>query len=339
MKTSGLLAGAMCLFLAASSAWADATVESNIKFGGFKGNGAYEGTTALRIQGDRQSESSAIKFTGAIMSWAAGGSENTTITRIDKGVVWVLDPKKKSYTQSPIALFKPEEPTGKKEETNGEKPKVRVSKSEFTVKKTGASQTINGFVCEEYLMTWILETENLETKARTKNTMTTNLWTTPETASIRKVQAEEAAFAKAYMKKMGMNLSPEKMKQYGMGVFSMSTGASEKDLEKEFSVFKKEMAKVKGYPIKTMVNWKVEGDKAAAPINDSADSPEPVDVSGGLGGIISGIIGQKVKDGIKPDENAPFFSSTTEVKAIHTDKLPAGTFEIPSGYVLGAKNN
>lgn len=333
MKKICFLTAASFLLLGISSAWADATVESLVKFGGFKGNGAYEGTTVTRTVANKQSESSTIKFTGAVLSWAAGGSNKTAITRIDKGIVWQIDPKKKTYTESPIEIFTPVDASDKeeKDEETPEKPKVRMTKSEFSVKKTGASETINGYPCEEYLMTWLAEMEDLETKARTKNTMATNLWTTPETAAIKKLQAEETAFSKAYMKKIGMDLSAEEMKQFGMGVFAMATGASEKDVEKSFKVFKKEMSKVKGYPIRTVVNWKVEGDAVAQARQD--ESSDTVDLSGGIGGLVSGMIGRKVKDRMKPDENAPFFSSTVEIKSIKTDSLPADTFEIPAGFV------
>lgn len=328
---------ALCMFLWASTASADATVETFTKFGGFKGNGAYDGTTVSRIKGDRQSESSAIKFTGAILSWAAGGSEQTTITRIDKGVVWVIDQKKKTYTEVPIESFQPDDAAAEKgksnkEESVEEKPKVKVTKNEFTVKKTGAKDTINGFSCEEYLVTWLIETEDLETKAKARNTMATNLWTTPETAQIKKLQAEEMAFSKAYMKKIGMNMSPEEMKQFGMGVFSMMNGASENEMAKGFAGLKKEMSKVKGYPIRTVVSWRVEGDKTNAQNNSGSAASEPIDVTGGFGGILSGLITQKVQNDMKPDENAPFFSSFIEVRSIKTDSLSSDTFEIPSGY-------
>lgn len=340
MKKAGILIAALYLFMAASSAWADATVESFTKFGGFKGNGAYEGTLVSRIQGDKQFESSSIKFTGAILSWAAGGSEQATITRIDKGIVWVLDPKNKTYTEEPIATFKHEDPSAKEDagkEDAVEKPNVRVTKSEFTVKKTGKSETINGFACEEYLVTWLIEIENLDTKAKTRNTMTTNLWTTPETASIKKLQAEEKAFTKAYMKKIGMDMSSEEMKQYGMSVFSMMSGASEKDLEKGFKGLKKEMAKVKGYPIRTAVNWRIEDDQKPAARNDQTGSSGGIDISGGWSGILSGVLSQKAAESVKADENAPFFSSTTEVKSIKVDSLAADTFNVPSGYKLKSK--
>ena len=346
MRKITIFCGMLCMFMWVSTAWADATVESYTKFGGIQGQGAYEGTSTSRIQGHMKLESTNFKFTGAFLSWAAGGGETATITRIDKGVIWTLNPKKKTYLEMPFAGSKSDksgikesEPQNQEPTGAEEKPKTRLTKSEFTVKKTGASQAINAFPCEEYLVTWLVETENIETKARERNIMTTNLWTTPETSTIKRLQAEELAFSTAYLKKMGINISPEEMKQFGMGGFMSMSGTPEAAMEGEFQGFKKEMAKVKGYPIRTIVNWRVEKDKKEVLKEAETNPVGGIDPFGGIGGILGGIKGavsQKVQgeaeDAMKPSENAPFFSNTIEVKSIKTDSIPESTFDIPSEY-------
>jgi hypothetical protein len=337
MKRIALFAGAMVFFMGICTAWADSTIESATRSTGFRGNGGYEGTIVSQLQGDKKFEASSIKFTGAVMSWLAGGGDTGTITRLDKGVVWTLDPKKKVYKEEPIVPFKSDD--ARKKSESKEKPKMRISKSEFSVKKTGAKETINSFPCEEYVMTWLLEFEDIETKAKTTNTMTTNLWTTPETAAIRKAQAEEMAFTKAYMKKIGLELSQQEMKQFGMEMFSAMSGASKEDLEKQFKTFKKEMAKLKGYPIRTVVNWSLESDQAAqaksqAQAEQKKQQPQSspsINPFGGLSGLLGSVAGSAAESA-KPAENAPFFSSTVEVKSIKTDPLPASSFEIPEGF-------
>ena len=318
-------------------AWGDATIESTIKSSGFKGMGAFEGATTKRYQGKKMWDASSSKFTGAILSRIAGGSESATVTRVDKGVYWVLDPKNKTYTERPIEPFKKDE-TGK-ERQEQEKPKVRVTKSEFSVKKTGASETINGFPCEEYLVTWLLEMEDIETKAKSRSTMNNNLWATPETATIRKVQAEETAFHKAYAQKLGLQISPEEAKQLGIETFAVMSGASKQEIEKGFAKVREEMAKIKGYPIRTVVNWSVEGDKAATAQKEGSSSSEspsqtPTSVGGFLSGLSKGIT-QKVmgdKGSAPGQKEGGSFSSTYEVKAISADSVPADVFEIPSGF-------
>lgn len=337
MRSLALLITGIFLLGVQGPAWGDATIESTIKSSGFKGMGAFEGATTKRYQREKMWDSSSSKFTGAILSRIAGGSESATVTRVDKGVYWVLDPKNKTYNERPIEAFKKDE--AGKERQEQEKPKVRVTKSEFSVKKTGASETINGFSCEEYLVTWLLEMEDLETKAKSRSTMTNNLWTTPETATIRKVQAEERAFQKAYAQKLGLQISPEEAKQLGIETFAAMSGASQQEIEKGFAKVREEMAKIKGYPIRTVVNWSVESEKAAGAQKEGSTSGEsssetPKSVGGFLSGLSKGIA-QKVmgdKGSAPGQKEGGSFSSTYEVKAISADSVPADVFEIPSGY-------
>jgi len=337
MKIMGMAVLLVLFLFGNGSAWADATIESSVKSSGFKGMGAFEGAATKRYQGEKMWDSSSSKFTGAILSRIAGGSESATVTRVDKGVYWVLDPKNKTYTERPIEAFKKDE-TGK-ERQEQEKPKVRVTKSEFSVKKTGASETINGFPCEEYLVTWLLEMEDIETKAKSRSTMTNNLWTTPETATIRKVQAEEKAFHKAYAQKLGLQISPEEAKQMGIETFAAMSGASQQEIEKGFAKVREEMAKIKGYPIRTVVNWSVESEKAAAAEKEGSTAAEsssetPKSVGGFLSGLSKGIA-QKVmgdKGSTPGQKEGGSFSSTYEVKAISANSVPADVFEIPSGF-------
>ena len=337
MKTMGTAVLLVLFLFGNGSAWADATIESSVKSSGFKGVGAFEGATTRKYQGEKMWDSSSSKFTGAILSRVAGGSESATVTRVDKGIYWALDPKNKTYTERPIEALKKDE-TGK-ERQEQEKPKVRVTKSEFSVKKTGASEIINGFPCEEYLVTWLLEMENMETKAKSRSTMNNNLWATPETATIRKVQAEEMAFHKAYAQKLGLQISPEEAKQLGIETFAAMSGASRQEIEKGFAKVREEMAKVKGYPIRTVVNWSVESEKSAGAEKEGSSSSEsssqtPTSVGGFLSGLSKTITQKVMKDqssGSGQKEGGSF-SSTYEVKAISADSVPGDIFEIPSGY-------
>jgi hypothetical protein len=337
MKITGILMLVAFVFFGNCPVWADATVESSIKSSGFKGMGAFEGTTSRKYQGEKMWDSTSSRFTGAILSRVAGGSESATITRVDKGVYWTLDPKNKTYVERPIEAMKMGEPG--KEKPEQEKSKVRVTKSEFSVKKTGASETINGFPCEEYLVTWLLEMEDMETKAKSRSTMTNNLWTTPETATIRKVQAEERAFHKAYAQKLGIQMSPEEAKQMGIEAFAAMSGASKEEIEKGFMKVREEMAKIKGYPIRTVVNWSVEGDKVEGAEKEEKASSEsssqtPTSVGGFLSGLSKGITQKVMKDkgSTSGQKEGATFSTTHEVKAIHAGSVPAEVFEVPPGY-------
>ncbi len=319
------------------AAWGDATVETFFKTGGIKGMGAAEGMMTHRIQGEKKWDSNNLKFTGAFLSKLAGETETVTITRVDKALTWALDTKKRTYTETPIQPLKRPAAEQPQREEKPEKSTARITRSEFSVKKTGASDTINGFSCEEYLVTWLLEMEDLETKAKSRSTMTTNLWTTPETATIKKVQAEEQRFNRALAKLLGSEISTEEARQMGMAAMAAMSKASPEEIQKGLGRVKNEMGKIKGYPIRTVIDWNFESEgQEGAAREDSSSRDRPTDVSGGLGGLVSGLLGKvvqkKAEEKMSGGKGAPFFSSTMEVKSLNTDPVPGESFEVPSGY-------
>jgi len=336
MKRTGILTFAIIFFLGIGPVWADATIESFITSSGVQGMGAFEGTAVKKYQGEKLWDQSSTKFTGAILSRISGGGESINITRVDKGVYWALDPKERTFTERPIEAFKKGEMEKEKPEQG--KNRVRVTKSEFSVKKTGASETINGFPCEEYLLTWLMEMEDIETKAKSSSKMTNNLWTTPETATIRKAQEEELFFSKALAQKMGLQVSPEEAKKMGFETFAAMSGASPTEIEKGFMRLQEEMSKVKGYPIRSVVNWSMEGDKAVPAEKSEKEGSGPSEIPKSVGGFLSGLskgISQKMlgeKGSAPGQKEGGSFSTKYEVKALRVDGVPAEVFEVPAGY-------
>jgi hypothetical protein len=123
----------------------------------------------------------------------------------------------------------------------------------------------------------------------------------------------------------------------GLAAMLSMSRASQEDIKKGLVQVKNEMAKIKGYPIRTVISWNVEGDSREGGARKEAAREEPTDISSGVGGLISGLLGKavqkKVEEKAAGDKGAPFFSSTIEVKSMNADPVPAGNFEIPAGYV------
>ena len=258
MKRNIIPVALLATLLSFSLAWSDTTIETTHKTSGFRGIAASKGTTIQRYQAYKLWESTTTGFAGAILSKITGKEEIITITRVDKGVYWTLDHEEMTYEAAPIVPLKDmtgEKPSDKKAEGDS---KVQVRTSQFTVKETGASETINGFPCKEYLITWLLEMEDVETKQRSLSTMTTNLWSTPETSTVRSAQADMMKFQRAFARKLGVNVTPDEARLMGMEVFAAMSGMSEAELSKGLSRVQKEMSKIKGYPIRTEVTWNLE---------------------------------------------------------------------------------
>ena len=325
---------ALCLTTFSSFASADVIVERFTKSGGFGGMGASEMRTTESIKGVKKKEDSSTKFTGKFLGKFAGKKESSMIYRIDKDLIWDLDHSKKTYQERPISLpegqgipegsgTRGEEPMEASKE--GEEPEVRIVKNEFSVEKTGEKKTINGFPCEKYVLTWILETENVETKERSRNRMTTELWNTPKDKKIKTLIKEETAFSQAYLKKLGIDFTPGEMKQFGLSMLGSVAASTGADL-------KKEMSKIKGYPIVSSVKWEAESDKAKKEIDEEAPEDEGMDLSEGLGGFGS-FLKKKMKGSKKEEKEAkPLFESYTEIKSIDVSELSDTYFNVPEGY-------
>lgn len=257
------------------------------------------------------------------------------IIRLDKELIWDISHDNKTYTEGPLKPPAESVKVETKVEGSGspEADKYRVVSSEFSVKKLDSTKTINDFPCTGYLAVWSLTVEEIATKNRTTSTMTTNEWTTPMTDVITQAEAEEAAFNKAYMAKLGLNVEPEKAEMMGMA-YLMTLGVNQQEFATKMQGFSEEMAKIQGYPIVTDVKWAV-ADSSKPAAQASAPDREPEKGRFGLPNI-SGIISNKIADKIAPSiaeaQTGPVFSAYVEVKAISSGAVADAHFEVPTGY-------
>ncbi len=341
----GSFIGLMLVLPWAVPAWADVTVEHAVKSGGLKGMGAFEGTTVSTISALKQRSESTVKFTGAFMSalqrMSGAGEQTVTITRVDKGVVWTLNADKKTYTERPITARAPEpgQPQRQRQpRQDQEKSDVIITKSEFKVERTGAHRTLNGFQCEEYVATWLLETLNQKTQERGRSVMKSNLWTTQETADLRRAREEEQAYHQAYLKKVGIEISPEEARRLGLNMFASFSGASEQEVQRGLAKVSNEWKKVQGYPVLTQVEWTIEGQEGSAGARSRPRQEESGQsgYGGGLGGLLGGLLGGgqgQPSSSSGGGEGGPFILLTTEVKSVKVGPIPESQFEVPSDFV------
>jgi hypothetical protein len=335
-------AAAAAVLLGAASAGADVTVERTMKSAGFGGFGASDSTMVEKTSGLRQRQVSAMKMTGFIGKMA-GDLGSDEITDIQKDVVWKLDHKKKTYTESKITqpLPQKEQGTGGRAERaeKKEKPTVRVVRNEITVKETGEKKTIGEYACEHYVITWVVETENIETKERGESTMITDLWTTPETAEIKQLQKEEREYTQAWLKKIGWDLTDKEAQQMGLSMVGALIGGDEASFKKGAKEVAEKMAKIHGYPIATGIKWLVRNSGGSAAKEGGGESAEGVpDISKGFGGLMSALGKKVAKSGGESAGSSdaggpkPVFDTYMEIRKISTASLPDADFAPPAGY-------
>jgi hypothetical protein len=333
--------------VAVAPAWADVVIERYSRSDGVGGVGAFENTIVQATAATAQREENHLKFTGAFMSAVqrmAGMGGSIRITRLDRDVVWTLDPEKKTYTERPLSARGERErpsptqpgPGDPRAKDKGEPSDVVITKNEFKVEKTGASKAINGFPCEEYLMTWLVETKNTKTGETGKSLMTNHLWTTPETPEIRAAQAEEQAYSRAYLKKISLDISPAEAQKFLAGL----RGVGEEEQQKALSKLGGELSKVQGFTIVTDLTWTGEGSggearEGGAPRSGGGQASMN-EMMGQLGKLFGG--GQK-KSGSEPaaggeGKKGSLFNLYSEVKSIRTVPADPTRFEVPAGFTL-----
>jgi hypothetical protein len=319
------------LLLPALLLYADATKETFSRMKMVGGLMSTETRTKAEFRANMKTEDNNVKVTTII---STKPQHLGNITRLDKELLWDINHDGKTYTEGP--LLSPKEKVKVETKTEGAPDTVqryRVVSSEFSVKKLDSTKTVNGFPCTGYLAVWSLTVEEIATKNRSTSTMTMTEWTTPETDVITQAEAEEAAFNKAYIAKLGLNIEPGKAEMMGMG-YLMTLGVSEQDYAAKMQGFGTELAKIQGYPIITDVSWAViDSSKPATQAAEPAREPEK-----GKFGLpnLSGIISNKIADKVVPKLNeagtGPVFSAYVEVKSISVGALPDQDFEVPAGY-------
>ena len=338
MKSYPLMLLALVTLLA-GSAIADLKTETFTRASMLTGMGSTEINAVTQYQGDKRMEDNTTKLVGGVGGMFAGKPQTSVeITRLDKDVVWDLNPPKKTYTERPIALPAGTETRAERRQSGPEQKPYKVVKSDVKVTKTGSTKTINGFACTEYLITWELVLEDTASKGKVTQVMTTDLWNTPLTDQLKKAQAIEAEFSRSYTKKLasaapvgqtGVELAPEENDRLGAGMLTSMYGLDPKETAGKMAEVGKEMAKIEGYPVVTEVKWQVKNDSAARK-PESEEEPEEPPTS--LGGFIGNKIAKQVAADSKPREEDVIFSSYHEVKSVSLDAIPETAFEVPDGY-------
>jgi hypothetical protein len=335
-RAAAALALAAALAGGPGPAAADALVERVSRSDGIGGVGGFEITGAVVTSGAAQRDESRLRFRGGFLSAIqkmAGAGDGVTITRLDRDLVWTLDPEKKTYTETALTARGEQErraPTSGPPARKAEPAEVVVTRNELKVEATGARQAFHGFPCEEYRVTWLLETRNRRTGETAKSTMRNRLWTTPETPVIRAVQAEEQAYARAYLAKLRLTAPPAEVRNAGLAALAGALGLDEAEQQRLGAQFRAEMAKIRGYAIVSELAWHMEGSGAEG-AGRGGEAP-PADLGSALGRLLGGGGSRGSAGGAAGEGPAPLFTFTTEVRSLRIVPPDPARYEVPADY-------
>jgi hypothetical protein len=347
---ASLVVVAALVFLMVGTALSDVTVQRLVKSGGFGGFGAFETTEKLMISGDKECTKGTTKYSGKFSSLMnKGAKEATSITRLDKELIWNLDSNKKTYTELTFdQMRKMMESMGSlggllnPAQTDSLRKAVEKLSATVDVNKTGEKKTISGLESERVILT--LRSEIKDTLGNVVDTtwVKNDLWMVP----IDKVPSELRDFDLKMAEKLGFTEGGPMA-----GLLNQYADAMKKLQDK--------LKELNGYPLAStfsivMTTHAQDKAKAEAQVEDTTgqqtaqeeETPttEKKDVKSALGGLFK----KKAKEEAKKKEEQKqkeqqekaqaqqgprtVLEVTTETQTIETSSVDPSLFEIPAGY-------
>jgi hypothetical protein len=356
--------------LLASTAAADVTIQETTVSEGLGGFG--NGTTrrTMIVAGDMSRSEDEATYTGRFKTLAGGGKPRTSvaITRIDREVIWDLDPLKQTYTEMTFAEMREMMAKGlaqADEASRDASPKDDQMTFTVDVKRTGAKETVNGFPAEQVVVTCVGRPKDAAAGTHDGEIrFVMDLWLTKSAPGAK----ETTEFGRRFAAKLGLdpqlsNLGATVQRMYGGAMKELGTRMRELD----------------GYPVRsTFTIDGASGSTAAAPPEsaqrekaqaaadekaraaadektqdrqDAGDIGAAAASGQGVTGKLGGLLGRKLSGmaqrkttekvekgaGEKASPGAAgghMFKVVTEVTSISTSPAPAGSFEVPAGYKL-----
>jgi len=327
---------ATAFFCFAYAAHADVTIKQSAETSGLGGILDSKSTTVTYLQGDKKCDETETRMTGKLMKLMGGGKpvKTASIIRLDKGVIWNIDHKSKTYTEMPLQSFEEamqglqgsagEDQSGMDTgQPDFDTSRVTMLPPKIDYKLTGKTEVIAGHSCEQGILT--METEGVDKETGDKFKLITVI---------------DAMLAKDVTGMEEYNLFNQHMaEKMGMGADAASTqsmlsamGAYGIDPKK----LAEEAGKMEGFPMVQIMTLRGEGSQFAEPEEEKpAEEGEAESGDNGMAAkALSGLFGKKDKKEEPKEKDDAIIRVTMRVTEISTDGVNAERFDTPANYKL-----
>ncbi len=244
---------AAAALLIAASASADVTIKEKTVSSGLMGFGNGTSERTVVIAGDKSRTDESHAYTGRFQTLAGGGKPkgSVSITRLDRELIWQLEPEKKEYSEMTFAEMRTAMDQAMADAQKA-KAKERDAQADMQykvdVQRTGKKENVNGFSAEQVIVT-VTATATAKDKEKGKGkpaddqpmtvfTLKMDTWMAASAPGSGEVQAYYRRFAE----KMG--LDPQ-MQRMASGMMAQYGDAMKQAAEK--------MKDLKGYPVRTIM--------------------------------------------------------------------------------------
>lgn len=328
---------------------ADVTVQRLVKSGGIGGFGAFETTEKLMISGDKECTKGTTKYSGKFSSLLPKPKEATSITRLDKELIWTVDHDKKTYTELTFEQMRKmmESMSGLLQlnpaKTDSLRKAMEKLGSTVDVNKTGEKKNISGLECERVIVTLVGEIKDTIRNVTDTTWVKNDVWTVP----INKVPAELSNFDAKMAEKMGFAQGGPMaglLNQYADAMKRLQDKLKELNgypLASTFSIVTTTHAQEKA---KAEAKTEEPGEEQTAEEEEETSITEQKDVKSALGGLFKKKAQKEAKKREEEKEKEKqakaqaqmgpktVIGVTTETQRIETSGIDPSLFEIPAGY-------
>ncbi len=350
-------AGLVALLATAPLA-ADVTVQQSTRLegGGIMSmmNMSMDSTTS--ISGDKSRSDSSMQMESQFIRMFAGGGDSTDIIRLDREIVYHLDPKKRRYSEMSLAeqraqveqsmeQMREAQESQQQGGSGVDESQCEWSDPETSVERTGQRATVAGYQAEQLRIVAAQSCRDRQNPEQVcQFELTLDQWLSPDVPG----GEEMVAFFKRYSEKLGLEVSGSP----GFAQRAQSMFGSYQGLWSELVA---EMEAIQGYPVRSSFALAIGGPQCAdmnemAQAQDGGGGPSAADIGKALGGSVGGALGGLFGRGKKQQEPEPepsqpvavrddglidFMTVSTEVTSVSTADVPDERFEVPSDYRKG----
>ncbi len=314
----------------------------------FKGTGKLIVQTTTKIEGNQSLLDTKKKFQGkglmgSIMAKTVLRPGHTAkAVSLDNQTIMHVNHNKQTFRMFPLEQIDWEEYEGSEEanqqerEERNEESNIRIIKNEFTVNKTGKNKKINKFPSEEYIISWVVVWEDMDSGDKGTDSLSTHVWTTSLNSEMKKAQQEEMEYNIKYAKKIGIEIDTQHSEMLGtqwMNMFRALNPGTNRDYDTDSEKWKSEMQKIKGYPVLTngkyyalRIEQKEESEEKVTEEKPDYRNPRKL-----FGSIMKKSFGKKKakKSGSK---RVADFTYRTELIKLENATVPLSSFQPPAGY-------
>lgn len=290
------------------------------------------GQQLIETRADMRRTDGVVGLDNRFLKAVVGDTRTAEIVRLDKKVVWTLNPPKQTYRECPLLgctgpkqqADKPKKPEQHSEPSESSCP-LTLKRNDFKVLATGERKTVNAFNTEHFQVNWTVEVTDPQ-KRSTVNSVVLDLWTTPEAGVIRDARGIQDTYQRRWL--AAISASDHPFAHYvprdvmaSLGALMRTPGST-----KSLAAWANEMKKVHGYPIAMTLAWNADGnacsDGASGAASDSKTSV-PTSASGLLSNLMGSVVQDKAKDMMK---SGNLLTYTYEVKSIEVKPISDSSF-------------